>query len=254
MSACSLLGVAARISVVGALTLAVTPEPGGAASDCTAAFVGDYAVRHMEMGGGIALRRDGSFRYELSYGALDEEAEGRWTCDKTTVFLTSNPVHPPRFAMLAADKAAKGELRIELDVPQGMSRQYFSVLIRKADGSTERREFGEDGIVVAYATQARPLAIVPLLPVYDLAGDGNRLVKSQKPDPLHTLFDKISILLFAGLQSQLSIFLFSNIIEHRHNRRLALILDQFIKSKSDTFFARLSSDSIGRIMKRSVFL
>lgn len=171
LSACSLLGVAARISVVGALTLAVTPEPGGAASDCTAAFVGDYAVRHMEMGGGIALRRDGSFRYELSYGALDEEAEGRWTCDKTTVFLTSNPVHPPRFAMLAADKAAKGELRIELDVPQGMSRQYFSVLIRKADGSTERREFGEDGIVVAYATQARPLAIVPLLPVYDLAGD-----------------------------------------------------------------------------------
>lgn len=167
----SYLAVALVLLATPGLGMARAPSVGPPSSDCTEAFAGDYAVRHMEMGGGLALHDDGSFGYEMAYGAVDEVAQGRWTCDKNTVFLTSNPVNPPRFSMLGADPAPKGELHVELDLPRGMSRQYFSVLIRKADGSTEQREFGEDGLVVAFTAQERPVTIVPLLPVYELAGD-----------------------------------------------------------------------------------
>ena len=46
----------------------------------------------MEMGGGLELRADGHFRYALTYGAMDEEAEGDWTFDGKTVRLNSNPM------------------------------------------------------------------------------------------------------------------------------------------------------------------
>lgn len=179
MNARSMLGAAGPVFAAAALVLVAAPgfgvarpaPPGEATGDCIEAFAGNYAVRRMEMGGGLALRADGSFRYELSYGALDEGAQGRWTCDKTAVFLTSNPVDAPRFSMLSADPGPQGELRVDLDLPRGMSPRYFSALIRKADGSTDRRDFDEDGVVVAFTARERPLAIVPLLPVYELAGD-----------------------------------------------------------------------------------
>ena len=172
-------GTATGVALAAAMLPAMAPGLAAARSapaapssgTCTQALAAAYAVRHMEMGGGIELRGDGSFRYEMSYGALDEAAQGRWTCDETAVFLTSDPIDPPRFAMLGTGPAPRGQLRVTLDLPKGMSPQYFDMAIRRADGSTERRQFGEDGLTVAFAPDTRPLAIVPLLPVYQLAGD-----------------------------------------------------------------------------------
>lgn len=125
----------------------------------------------MEMGGGIILRPDGRFGYELSYGALDEEADGGWTCDGTSVFLKSDAVKSPRFETVSMGAGASGQLHIALDVPEGMSRQYFSVLIRRADGAVERQQFTDDGLTFAFSAKERPVAILPVLPVYEFAGD-----------------------------------------------------------------------------------
>lgn len=172
-------GTATGFTLAAAMLLAAAPAPAtappapaaAAAGTCTHALAATYAVRHMEMGGGIELRDDGSFRYEMAYGALDEAAQGRWTCDDAAVFLTSDPIVPPRFAVLGTGPGLRGQLRVTLDLPKGMSRQYFDVLIRNADGSGDRRQFGEDGLTISLTPQARPVEIVPLLPVYQLAGD-----------------------------------------------------------------------------------
>jgi hypothetical protein len=155
------------------VAMALAAAPGSAkAESCETAFAGDYAVRQMEMGGGLLLRPDGTFRYALAYGALDEQAAGRWTCDDATVYLTGDPVTPPRFSLRGAGPAPHGQLRVTLDLPPGFPRRYFSVLVERADGSREQHDFaGEDGLVLPLSAPARAVAIRPLLPVYALAGD-----------------------------------------------------------------------------------
>ena len=49
----------------------------------------------------LDLGADGRFQYDLSYGALDEEARGKWEFDGSRVLLTSDPVAPPKFVVLA---------------------------------------------------------------------------------------------------------------------------------------------------------
>jgi len=147
---------------------AVSSKPAGA--DCAGELAGAYAARHMEMGGELLLGPDGRFRYELAYGALDEEARGRWTCDAEAVRLTSDAVTPPRFEVLGSGPAPAGHVRVSLDLPRGMSRQNFSLLVHRADGSEERRQFDDEGLDLAFTAATRPVALLPVLPVYDVAG------------------------------------------------------------------------------------
>ena len=55
-------------------------------------LVGTYDGHQMEIVAGLELKADGRFRYSLSYGALDEEAAGKWTMSGDQVLLTSDPV------------------------------------------------------------------------------------------------------------------------------------------------------------------
>src|SRR5437763_3681862 len=88
-------------------------------------LVGTYDGRQMEMAAALELLADGRFRYGLAYGALDEEAAGKWIVHGDRVLLTSDPVTAPRFGLVSQSKGAPGVLRIDLDVPKGLSRQYF---------------------------------------------------------------------------------------------------------------------------------
>ena len=51
--------------------------------------VGFYRSNQMEVGAALELDADGRFLYQLDYGAVSEAAEGSWTSDGTTVFLTA---------------------------------------------------------------------------------------------------------------------------------------------------------------------
>jgi hypothetical protein len=95
--------------VLGAVLLLAAAPP-------TDSPAGLYETHQMEVAAGLELRPDGHFRYALTYGAMDEEAEGKWAADGTTVRLTSDPMpKEPAFELVRDDPAAKGELFITLE-------------------------------------------------------------------------------------------------------------------------------------------
>ena len=49
------------------------------ASGTPAELVGEYDGGQMEVAAGLELTADGHYRYAMSYGALDEYAEGAWS-------------------------------------------------------------------------------------------------------------------------------------------------------------------------------
>jgi len=50
---------------------------------------GFYRSNQMEIGAAIQLDDDGRFQYQLDYGAVSESAEGNWSSDGQSVFLTA---------------------------------------------------------------------------------------------------------------------------------------------------------------------
>src|ERR1700726_4548209 len=80
-------------------------------------LVGTYDGGQMEMAVALELLADGRFRYALAYGALDEQAAGKWSLRGDQVLLTSDPVRAPRFVLVSQGKGASGVLRVDLDVP-----------------------------------------------------------------------------------------------------------------------------------------
>lgn len=59
------------------------------AAEIIAPVTGFYRSNQMEVGAALQLDEDGHFQYQLDYGAVSESAEGNWTSDGTTVFLTA---------------------------------------------------------------------------------------------------------------------------------------------------------------------
>lgn len=53
------------------------------------AVAGFYRSHQMEIGAALQLDDDGRFQYQLDYGAVSESAEGNWSSDGRTVFLTA---------------------------------------------------------------------------------------------------------------------------------------------------------------------
>ncbi|MES2904170.1 MAG: hypothetical protein V4696_08300 [Pseudomonadota bacterium] len=50
---------------------------------------GFYSANQMEVAAAIDLESDGKFAYALDYGAVSEVAEGNWTSEGQTIYLTS---------------------------------------------------------------------------------------------------------------------------------------------------------------------
>jgi hypothetical protein len=53
------------------------------------AVIGFYMSHQIEVGAALELDQDGKFQYQLDYGAVSEAAEGTWSSDGTTVYLTA---------------------------------------------------------------------------------------------------------------------------------------------------------------------
>ncbi len=69
--------------ILAALLLAVV-----APADAPPA-TGFYRSNQMEIGAALQLDEDGKFQYQLDYGAVSEAAEGNWTSDGGTIYLTA---------------------------------------------------------------------------------------------------------------------------------------------------------------------
>src|SRR6218665_2810146 len=132
---------------------------------------GFYDGGGFEIAAGLELRPDHRFRYGLSYGAIDEEAHGTWALGNGGILLTSDPVTAPRFALVGEATAEPGHFHIALDVPEGLSRQFFAALVRFSDGHTIQRQLGEEGLDLDLTTGRTPVSLTLLLPIYDLESE-----------------------------------------------------------------------------------
>ena len=77
-----------------ALFLVIAATSAGPATAQSGSLAGVYDGGQMEIAAALELKPDGRFNYALPYGALDEEAAGRWTASGNRVLLSSNPVVP----------------------------------------------------------------------------------------------------------------------------------------------------------------
>ncbi|HWK35086.1 MAG TPA: hypothetical protein VNR91_02380, partial [Sphingomonas sp.] len=89
--------------------------------------VGDYDGSRREMVARLSLGEDGRFRYAVSLGGLDEEADGAWRIADGRVLLTSDPVTRPAIDLVEQAPGPRGRLRVVLDMPQGGDPQFFDV-------------------------------------------------------------------------------------------------------------------------------
>ncbi|THD35165.1 MAG: hypothetical protein E7773_11980 [Sphingomonas sp.] len=145
--------------------------PAGRGNPHPATLVGTYDGGQMEMAAGITLKANGRFEYGLSYGALDEEAAGRWTADARQVLLTSDPVKAPRFSLVGQKTAVPGMLRVTLAGPSGIDQQMFDLHILFKNGSEDERQLAEDATLVHFEPDNPPVRIALSLDIYELAGD-----------------------------------------------------------------------------------
>jgi hypothetical protein len=136
-------------------------------------LAGEYDGGQTEMAARLELRADHRFSYMLSYGALDEVAEGTWENDAAAagIVLTSDATIPPRFTLEGQASGPPGRLQLALDVPTGVSRQYFNAIVRFADGRIIQRQFAEEGLELEFAPGDRPVGITLLLPVFDVQSE-----------------------------------------------------------------------------------
>ena len=131
------------------------------------ALAGVYRSQQMEVGAALELKKDGHFRYQLDYGAVSEQAEGDWTSDGKTVWLTANPMpKPPSFELVRDDPAPKGDVTLTVE-PPGFGADGYRI-----DAVAVDADSGEKGMVTTDSdgridTGGRTLSSIdPMVPVY----------------------------------------------------------------------------------------
>ena len=149
------------------ITAAFLALAASAHQPATAALAGFYQSETMEVGGGLELRKDGHFRYQLAYGALDEAAEGDWTFDGKAVRLTSRPVPTlPTFELVRDDPAPKGELWLTVDKEGFNWEGRIDAIATDSAGQQGRVNTDDQGKVEAGGHVLT--AIDPMVPVYGI--------------------------------------------------------------------------------------
>ena len=141
--------------------------------------VGLYETRHMEVAAGLELKADHRFRYALSYGAVDEEAQGTWTLDGKTVRLTTVPMpKAPAFELVRDDPAPKGELYLKLEDPGFEWGHPLYALA--ADESKHAFEVeADDSGRVDLSGKPVVAMIAPEMPVFGPTGDVFKLAQDR---------------------------------------------------------------------------
>jgi len=150
------------IALVLAAALATAP----------ADLVGVYDGGQMEVAAGLELRADGRFRYGLSYGALDEQAEGSWTVEGDRLLLTTEPaVVPARFLIVDQKPTASGALEVGVVDPKGRPLPNIDIAISYDEGDPDILQSREEPIAVPLDAKRPPRSILLAVPVFDVASE-----------------------------------------------------------------------------------
>lgn len=155
---------------------------------------GTYDGSQAELAARLLLQPDGRFRYALSYGALDEQAQGKWIEDGGRVLLTTEPApKPPRFAVVSDTATPDGSIQVALDDPELLQGSSITMVVHYA-GAAERAYLEADengrlsipaGKTITALVPDLPVFPVPLKP-YTLKPGGHRIVFRFEPNDIGT--------------------------------------------------------------------
>ena len=139
------------------------------AQPALAVLPGTYDGSQTELATRLVLHADGSFQYALSYGALDEQAAGRWVEKDGAVLLTTGPApKPPRFAVVRDEPAPDGSIHVALDNPELLGGFLLTMVVRyEGETALAYLEAEEDGRLPVPAGKT-VVALVPDLPIYPI--------------------------------------------------------------------------------------
>ena len=135
-----------------------------------ASITGEYRLVGMrEAAGGLELGADGRFRYGFSYGALDEQAEGRWRREGNRILLTTDPPpSPPAWSLVVAEPGEPKLFALILEGPNGRPIPNSAVEVRMQDGSIEEGSTQPEWLE-ADLDGKQPVAVTFRIPVFDVA-------------------------------------------------------------------------------------
>lgn len=134
-------------------------------------LAGVYDGGALDIAATLALSPEGRFRYALSRGALNEEARGHWESVGDKVFLTSDPATPAGFTLVSEMPGAPGAFRLALDLPDGISPQYFNAVLTMKDGSTKGHPLGYEDWIVPLTPGEAVVSVKLQLPPLDLESE-----------------------------------------------------------------------------------
>jgi hypothetical protein len=121
-----------------------------------------------EAAGGLELGPDGRFRYGFTYGALDEQASGRWRTEGNRILLTTDPAPiPPEWTLVAAEPGDPKLFALILEGPTGSPIPNIEVEVRMRDGSVEAAQT-RAGWMEAELDGREPVSVSFRIPVFDV--------------------------------------------------------------------------------------
>ena len=119
----------------------------------------------------LEITADGRWRYGLSYGALDEEGDGRWRRDGGRLLLDTDPRPvPPAFTQHAVRWLDQPEMRVLVVGPGGRGIAGIDIVVRFDRGDPVAGYTQQDGWSMALPPDRRPVAVVLSLDMFGVAG------------------------------------------------------------------------------------
>ena len=164
---------------------------------------------HYRLAGGpdvaseILLRPDGRFQFFLMEGALDEQAQGRWTAQGSRIKLVTLPKPvPPVFSAGPAARTAETPLKLRVTWPDGRGIALIDLRVGFDNGDPVESYTQEDGWSLEPGETRLPRWVELGLQMYgigytrfpvDLA-KGNSLTFTLTPNGLGTMeFDDVEV-------------------------------------------------------------
>ena len=175
-----------------ALLMMLAVAGGAAAKERSPA--GDYRlVGEQDVASGIRLKPDGRFQYFLSAGALDEQAEGRWSSAGGVVAMVTDPKPvPPLFRQEGPGRSDSAALTVNVASPQGGGIAGVDLRVGFDEGEPLEAYTQEDGWSLPPEERRTPRWIELAVPMHGLASprfpielaSGNALAFTLVPNDL----------------------------------------------------------------------
>lgn len=167
---------------------------GGAATARERSPAGVYRlVGEQDAASALALRPDGRFQYFLIYGALDEQAEGRWSVADGVVTLVTEPRPvPPAFSRDPSAKTGSAPLSVRVRWPDGGGIALVDLRVGFDEGPPAEGYTQEEGWSLPAEESRRPRWIQLKVPMHEFTSPrfpidlatGNALAFTLTPNDL----------------------------------------------------------------------